>query len=214
MASAETAGNLLGFKTRRLPNRRPKLPARYVACNRFHYTPYEHIKKKRKNNSLTFSPRELYRQNDRRLSANLLQTFADRGCCVVSITDPYGRILDFLNRSHYYFFKLTLSCNHEAEWTPFQTYYSENVVAPVIEPGASGSLASKPAHYSTEVVHTSILWNLKNQKTYFISFRLQSWMWNLTVYGQYVDINCDLLCHDTTYICRCIVVVFVLVILC
>jgi hypothetical protein len=31
--------------------------------------------------------------------------------------------------------KQLLSCTHEAEWTPFQThYFSENVVAPGIEP--------------------------------------------------------------------------------
>jgi hypothetical protein len=28
----------------------------------------------------------------------LVPTFADRGCRVVSATDPYGRILDFLDR--------------------------------------------------------------------------------------------------------------------
>jgi hypothetical protein len=27
--------------------------------------------------------------------------FADRGCHVVSVTDPYGRILDFIDRSRY-----------------------------------------------------------------------------------------------------------------
>jgi hypothetical protein len=31
-------------------------------------------------------------------------TFADRGCHVVSVTDPYGRILGFLDRSRYFFF--------------------------------------------------------------------------------------------------------------
>jgi hypothetical protein len=32
--------------------------------------------------------------------------------------------------------KQLLSCTHEAEWTPFQThYFSENLVAPGIEPG-------------------------------------------------------------------------------
>jgi hypothetical protein len=29
--------------------------------------------------------------SDRRLSAKLVQTFADRGCCVVSARDPHGR---------------------------------------------------------------------------------------------------------------------------
>jgi hypothetical protein len=49
---------------------------------------------------------------------------------------PYGRILDFLDRSRYYFFQVAPHCNHEAEWTPFQThYFSENLVAPEIEPG-------------------------------------------------------------------------------
>jgi hypothetical protein len=55
---------------------------------------------------------------------------------VVSVTDPYGRILGFLDRSRYFSFKWLLNCTHEAEWTPFQThYFSENLVAPGIEPG-------------------------------------------------------------------------------
>jgi hypothetical protein len=44
------------------------------------------------------SARELHRQSDRRLSANLVPTLADRGCYVVSVMDPYGRILGFLDR--------------------------------------------------------------------------------------------------------------------
>jgi hypothetical protein len=54
---------------------------------------------------------------------------------VVSVTDPYGRILRFLDHSRYVFFQV-------AVWTPFQThYFSENLVAPRIEPGTSGSVA-------------------------------------------------------------------------
>jgi hypothetical protein len=34
-----------------------------------------------------------------------LPTFADRGCHVVSVTDPYGRIPDFLDRSRYFSIK-------------------------------------------------------------------------------------------------------------
>jgi hypothetical protein len=49
---------------------------------------------------------ELYRPSDRRLSAKLVPTFADRGCRVVSATDPQGRILDFLDRSRYSFFQV------------------------------------------------------------------------------------------------------------
>jgi hypothetical protein len=44
------------------------------------------------------SARELYRPSDRSLSAKLVPTFADRGCHVVRATDPYGRILGFLDR--------------------------------------------------------------------------------------------------------------------
>jgi hypothetical protein len=51
------------------------------------------------------SASELYRPSDRRLSANLVSTFADRGCHVVSVTDPYGLILGFLDRSCYFFFQ-------------------------------------------------------------------------------------------------------------
>jgi hypothetical protein len=39
------------------------------------------------------SARELYPPSDRRLSAKWLPTFVDKGCHVVSVTDPYGRIL-------------------------------------------------------------------------------------------------------------------------
>jgi hypothetical protein len=44
-----------------------------------------------------------------------------------------GRILGFLDPSRYFFLQ---AAPHEAEWTLFQThYFSENVVAPAIEPG-------------------------------------------------------------------------------
>jgi CBS-domain-containing membrane protein len=54
----------------------------------------------------TESASELYRPSDRRLSAKLVPTFADRGCHLVSVTDPYGRILGFLDRSRYFFFQV------------------------------------------------------------------------------------------------------------
>jgi hypothetical protein len=37
------------------------------------------------------------------VSANF---FANRRCHVVSVTNPYGRILGFLDRSHYYCFQV------------------------------------------------------------------------------------------------------------
>jgi hypothetical protein len=50
---------------------------------------------------------ELYRLSDCRLSAQLIPTFADRGCHLVSVTYPYGRILIFLDWSRYFFFQVT-----------------------------------------------------------------------------------------------------------
>jgi hypothetical protein len=46
---------------------------------------------------------ELYRPSESRLSAKLVPTCADRGCHVVSVTDPYSCILGFLDRSRYFF---------------------------------------------------------------------------------------------------------------
>jgi hypothetical protein len=45
-----------------------------------------------------------------------------RGCHVVSVTDPYGRILDFLDRSRYFFFQVA------------PQLYSESWVDPVPDP--------------------------------------------------------------------------------
>jgi hypothetical protein len=50
------------------------------------------------------SASKLFPPSDRRLSAKLVPTFADRGCHVVNMTDPYGRILGFLDQSRYFFF--------------------------------------------------------------------------------------------------------------
>jgi CBS-domain-containing membrane protein len=40
---------------------------------------------------------ELYWPSNLRLSQKLVPTFADRGCHVVIVTDPYGRIIGFLD---------------------------------------------------------------------------------------------------------------------
>jgi hypothetical protein len=53
------------------------------------------------------SASELYRPSDRRLSTKLVSTFGDIGCHVVSVTNPYGRNLDFLDRSRYFLFQVT-----------------------------------------------------------------------------------------------------------
>jgi hypothetical protein len=52
------------------------------------------------------SASEPYRPSDRRLSAKLVPILADRGCHVVSVTNPYGRILGFINPSRYFFFQV------------------------------------------------------------------------------------------------------------
>jgi hypothetical protein len=49
---------------------------------------------------------ELYRPRDCRLLSKLLPTFADRGRHVVSVTDPYCRILGFLDSSCCIFFQV------------------------------------------------------------------------------------------------------------
>jgi hypothetical protein len=67
---------------------------------------YQCKHKKKKATSWSESGRELYRKSDRRLSAKLVPTFEDRGCHVVNVTDPYGRILGFLDRSRYFFFQI------------------------------------------------------------------------------------------------------------
>jgi hypothetical protein len=64
---------------------------------------------KRKINKQTPWPEsasKLYRPSDRRLLAMLVPTFADRGLHVVSVTDLYGRILVFLDRSRYFYFQV------------------------------------------------------------------------------------------------------------
>jgi hypothetical protein len=53
----------------------------------------------------------------------------------------------FLTGAATFSFKQLLNCTQEAEWTPFQThYFSENLVAPRIEPGISGSEARNSDH--------------------------------------------------------------------
>jgi hypothetical protein len=50
-------------------------------------------------------------------------------------------------------FNKLLNCTHESEWTPFQTHYSKNVVAPGIEPRPLdlwlGTLTTRPQRRST-----------------------------------------------------------------
>jgi hypothetical protein len=62
--------------------------------------------KKRKKKTPRSEYENEYRLSDRSLSAKLVPTFADKGCHMVSVMDPYGRILIFLDRSTYLFFQV------------------------------------------------------------------------------------------------------------
>jgi hypothetical protein len=81
--------------------RRRKLLAK-VLSYAFYYCDYKKPKLKLKLNSVA----ELYRPSDRHLSAKLVPTFADGGCHVANVTDPYGCILGFLDRRRYFFFQV------------------------------------------------------------------------------------------------------------
>jgi hypothetical protein len=54
----------------------------------------------------TESENELYQPSYSRLSAKSVPTITDRACHLVSVTDLYGRNLDFLDRSRYFFFQV------------------------------------------------------------------------------------------------------------
>jgi hypothetical protein len=87
------------------------------------------------------------------LSTKIVPTFADRRSHVVSVTDPYGRILDFLDRSRYFFFQVAP-----------QLYYSRGWLDPISDPlllrksdsaenrtRTSGSIARNSDHYTTAI---------------------------------------------------------------
>jgi hypothetical protein len=86
------------------------------------------------------STSQLYRSRERCLLLKLVPTFADRGCHVVSVMDPYGRILDFLDRSRYFFFQVA------------PQLYSRGRVDPVPDPlllrkfGSTGNRTQTPDH--------------------------------------------------------------------
>jgi hypothetical protein len=86
------------------------------------------------------------------VSANF---FADRGCHVVSVTDPYGRILDFLDRRRSFSSKQFLSCTrtHEAEWTPVpDSLLLRKSGSAGKRTRTSGSVARNSDHKTTEAI--------------------------------------------------------------
>jgi hypothetical protein len=104
------------------------------------------------------SASELYRPTDRSLSANLVPTFADRRCHLVSVTNPYGRNLSFPDRSRYFFLQAA------------PQLYSRGWVDPTPGPlllrksgsagnriRTSGSVARNSDYYTTEAVSDHLL---------------------------------------------------------
>jgi hypothetical protein len=83
--------------------------------------------------------KSLYRPSDRRLSAKVSVSCTDRECHVVIVTDPYDRILGFLDRSRYIFFQVA------------PMLYSRGCVDPVPDPlllrksGSSGNRTQIPS---------------------------------------------------------------------
>jgi hypothetical protein len=63
------------------------------------------LKKQNKQTPWLYSVSVLYRPSDRRLSAKLVATLADRGCRVVSATYPQAVNFGFLDRSCFFSFK-------------------------------------------------------------------------------------------------------------
>jgi hypothetical protein len=87
------------------------------------------------------------RAERQQLSAKLVPTFADRGCRVVSATDPHGRILTFLDRSRYHFFQVAPQLHSRGWVDPVpDPLILRKSGRPEIEPGTSGSVVRNSGH--------------------------------------------------------------------
>jgi hypothetical protein len=97
------------------------------------------------------SESELYRLIGRSLPTKLVSTFEDSGCKVVSVTDPYGRILGFLDRSRYFFFQVAPHLNSRVWVDPVPDLLKLIKSASVWNrTRTSGSVAGNPDHQTTE----------------------------------------------------------------
>jgi hypothetical protein len=81
------------------------------------------------------SASKLYRPSNRHLSVNSVSAFADRRCCVVSVTVPLGRNLGIRDCSHYFFFQVApqLYSRGWVDPVPDPLLLKKNLVAPGIE---------------------------------------------------------------------------------
>jgi hypothetical protein len=94
-----------------------------------------------KTNSVALSPQANYTDWATATSwRNLVPTFADREVsCGQSGGSPTVVHISFLDRNRYFLSSISSFILTRAEWTLFQTHcYSENLIAPGIEPGTSG----------------------------------------------------------------------------
>jgi hypothetical protein len=78
--------------------------AKHVRCFMYSYT--KHVKLEGTINSVALVRYRTMPTERPPLLGEVVPTFADRGCCVVSAADHPGRILGFLDRSRYYFFQV------------------------------------------------------------------------------------------------------------
>jgi hypothetical protein len=84
------------------------------------------------------SASEQYLPSDRRFSAELVPTFADRGRNMVSVTDLYSRILIFLDRSRYIFLQVAPQL-YSRGWV-------DSVPDPLLRRSGSARIRRKPNH--------------------------------------------------------------------
>jgi hypothetical protein len=90
------------------PNITTQEPASFGSCKTQNHIILSSTNYIRKPELSGLNPQANYtdRASDRRLSAKLLPIFADYKVHVISVTDPYGCILGFLDRSRYFFLQV------------------------------------------------------------------------------------------------------------
>jgi hypothetical protein len=76
---------------------------------------------------------------------------------VVSAADPLLSLISVFYTGAAFLSSSSSFALTRAEWTPFQTYcYSENLVAPGIEPSASGLAVRNSDHWTTKAVNYAL----------------------------------------------------------
>jgi hypothetical protein len=114
---------------------------------------------------------ELYRQSESSFSAKLVPTFAGRGCHVVSVKNPYGHILRFLDRNRCYFFQLATQL------------YSRGWVDPVPDTlllskcGNAGNRTRTPESVAKNSDHSCTAWVRfqDSSKTFSVLYKVKNW---------------------------------------